>query len=45
MVAAGLVARKARERGMHPQALGQDVVWRPVRKVVTEYLEKAGLTR
>ena len=43
MIGAGLLARKRRRAGPHAQAVGQDVP-RPRLAVVTEYLNKAGLT-
>ena len=43
LVAAGLVARKARANGLESQALGEDQRSRRARKVVTDYLDQAGL--
>ncbi len=43
LVAAGLVARKARARGLHPKPWVKTSL-APGSQVVTEYLDKAGLT-
>ena len=44
MLAAGLLAKKAVDAGPDVQALGQDLPRARARKVVTDYLDAAGLT-
>ena len=44
MLAAGLLAKKAVERGLQHASRGSRPASRPARKVVTDYLDEAGLT-
>ncbi len=44
MLAAGLLARNAVARGLRSASRGSRRRWRPGSKVVTEYLDRAGLT-